>query len=385
MQSGGPTAVLNRSLAGVVEEALRHREIGEIYGAVHGLEGLAKGRFLDLRRRSKAAWRRVAQTPGAALGTARRKLGPGEAPAVLDILREHGIAHIFSIGGNDSADTAHRLAAEARARGQALTVVSVPKTVDNDLPETDHCPGYGSAARFIALATMGSGMDAESMGQASPITILEVMGRNAGWMVAASALGKREERDPPHIVCPPEAVFDEDRFTARIEEAYARWGYAVAVVSENLTHSGGRVGHEGEALYVDVFGHKYYQSPSQYLAARLSHRLGVRVRHEKPGTIQRSLVPCTSKVDATEAHMAGQAAVSAALAGGNDVMVTLVREAGLAYSCTTGLAPLEAVAGAERRLPADFFDEAAGLPTQAFVEYARPLIGGPLPRFERLR
>ncbi len=231
MQSGGPTPVINQSLAGVVREAMEHRQFGELYGAVHGLEGVLGENFLDLRRQSKAAWSRVARTPGAALGSARRKLQPEEVPAVLRTLAERGITYFFPIGGNDSAETAHTLEAAARASGQPLTVIAVPKTVDNDLPETDHCPGYGSAARFVALATMGAGRDAESMAQAAPITVLEVMGRNAGWLAASSVLGRREERDPPHVLCLPERLFDEGRFLGSMEEAYRRWGFAVAVLA----------------------------------------------------------------------------------------------------------------------------------------------------------
>ena len=300
-------------------------------------------------------------------------------------LEQHGITHLFSIGGNDSAETAHRLAGEAGSSGHPLTIVAVPKTIDNDLPETDHCPGYGSAARFVALAAMGAGRDAESMGRASPITIMEVMGRNAGWLAAAAALGKREERDAPHLICLPEAAFEEERFMARMEEAHRRWGFALAVVTENLSGPEGPVGHQGEPLYVDDFGHRYFRSPAQYLADRLGRRLGVRVRHERPGTIQRSLASCTSGVDAREASMVGEMAVRYALEGHTDVMVTLVREPGRAYKCVTGLAPLEAVAGRERTVPLDYLDPSSGLVTERFLEYARPLIGAALPRFARLR
>ena len=382
-QAGGVTAVINQSLAGIVQEGLGH--FGEMYGAVHGLEGILKREFRDLRRQPPRVWRAVARTPGAALGSARRKLRPEEVESVMATFRRLEVRFLFPIGGNDSAETAHRLAQAARATGQPLNVVAVPKTLDNDLPETDHCPGYGSSARFVALAVMGAGRDAESMGAASPITIIEVMGRNAGWLAAAAGLAKREERDAPHLVCLPETAFDEERSLARMEDAYRRWGYALAVVNENLKGPDGPLGHLGEPLYVDDFGHKYYQSPAQYLAERLSRRLGVRVRHEKPGTIQRSLAPCTSTVDAREAFEVGQAAVRYALEGHTDVMVTLVREAGPRYHCTTGLAPLEAIAGKERLLPPEYIDPATGMPTEAFLKYARPLIGAPLPRFGRLQ
>ena len=384
LQAGGVTAVINQSLAGVVTEWLRLGTTGEVYGAVHGLDGLLKQDFLDLRRQPSRLWGAVARTPGAALGSARRKLRPEEVPQSVQTLARLGVGFLFPIGGNDTAESAHLLAQAAQDAGTPLRVVAVPKTIDNDLPETDHCPGYGSAARFAALATMGAGRDAEAMGQASPVTILEVMGRNAGWLAAASALGKREPRDAPHVIAVPERPFDEAGFIARVEGAYGAHGFAVAVVSENLRAPEGPVGHQGQPLYVDDFGHPYYPSPAQHLAGVLSRRLKVRVRHERPGTIQRSLAACTSRVDAREAFLAGRMAVRSALEGRTDVMVTLLREEGRRYQCTTGLAPLEAIAGRERPLPPEYFDFEAGLPTPAFHDYARPLVG-PLPRFARLK
>lgn len=383
-QSGGVTPVINQSLAGVVLEAKASGQIDGIYGAVRGLGGLLSYDIKDLGQLPEAIWGKVARTPGAALGSGRRRLGPGEADAALVVLRRLGVGYLFPIGGNDSADTAHRLAQASEAVAQPLKVVAVPKTVDNDLPGMDHCPGYGSAARFVALATMGAGRDAESMGAASPVTIIEVMGRNAGWLAAAAVLGKREERDAPHVVCCPEHAFNEEAFLTTMAAAHRKWGFAVAVVNENLKGPAGPLGHEGMPLYIDDFGHPYFQSPGQYLAQRLSKHLGVRVRSEKPGTIQRSMVPCISKVDAKEAQMAGRFAVRQALEGQTDKMVSLLRPAGAAYRCETGLLPLELVAAKERLMPVEFMDVEASLPTVAFTQYALPLIGGALPRFQRL-
>ncbi|MCL0101584.1 diphosphate--fructose-6-phosphate 1-phosphotransferase [Dehalococcoidia bacterium] len=386
LQSGGPTAVHNQSLAGVVEEALEQDAFDGVFGAINGLAGLVTGTFLDLGHLPRSTWRKIAQTPGSALGSGRRRPTAEDIPRALDVLIQQNISFLFAIGGNDSAAVSHSLSLAAQERGQPLKVVCVPKTVDNDLQETDHSPGYGSAARFVALATLGAGMDAESMGKVSPITVLELMGRNSGWIVAASTLGKREARDPPHVVCPPEITFDEVRFITQVEEAYRRWGYAIAVVSENLRHPNGRVGHDARhPIHVDPFGHEYYQSPGQYLAERLGSQLKVRVRYEKPGTIQRSLVACTSVVDAAEANLVGRQAVRVAMTGLTDVMVTLVRDPSPIYSCSTGVARLDRVAGSERYLPPAFLDEHLGLPTSAFTNYARPLIGGRLPRFARLK
>ena len=383
MQSGGATNVLNTSLAGVVEEAVASGAFKKVYGAYRGLEGLLKGRVSDLTDVLPATWKRVARSPGAVLGSTRRKMAPADVPAILDVLARHKIGYWFIIGGNDSALTGHTLSDEAARAGYDLAVVNVPKTIDNDLVLTDHCPGYGSAARFVALATMGSGRDAEAMGPASPITIIEVMGRDAGWLAAASGLARREERDAPHLICVPEAPVGEDWFLARIEDAYTRYGFAVAVVSENVRGPEGVLGGQSEPWFVDDFGHPYYDGPARYLAGLVSRRLGGRARYEKPGTIQRSFISTTSTSDLQEAELVGRAAVRAALDGHRDVMVTLVRENGPRYTCGTGLAPLDQVGGKVRTLPQQYMDTDRGSVTPEFIRYLRPLVGQ-LPRFARL-
>ncbi|MGH2544238.1 MAG: 6-phosphofructokinase, partial [Ardenticatenaceae bacterium] len=200
MQSGGCTPVLNRSLFGVVREAGDSKAFGEVYGAAHGIEGILAGNLIPLSRTSDEEWNRIADTPAAALGSTRRKLRDEDVPVIFDALAKRNIPYWFIIGGNDSAETGHNLVLESKKAGYDLTVMNVPKTIDNDLVLTDHCPGYGSAARFVALATMGASRDAEAMGIASPITIIEVMGRDAGWLAAAAALAKQEERDGPHFI-----------------------------------------------------------------------------------------------------------------------------------------------------------------------------------------
>ena len=326
-QSGGPTPVMNRSLFGIVREAARRPELGCVYGAVHGLDGVLSGSSLG-------PFRPLGSPPGGALPIppARRWALPGagsteeDVPAALEALSARGIGYLFVIGGNDSAETGRRLGMGAREQGRDLTVTAVPKTIDNDLVETDHTPGYGSAARFVALATMGAGRDAEAMGQESPITLIEVMGRDSGWLAASAALAKREERDAPHALCLPEVPVDEERFLDVMECAYARFGFAVAVIAENARGVDGVIGGQEEPWYVDDFGHAYFEGPARYLAGLVSRRLGVRVRCEKPGTIQRSMTACVSETDAQEAEMVGRAAVRYALDGHGDCMVTLVRE-----------------------------------------------------------
>lgn len=384
MQSGGNTPVFNRSLFGVVSEAVGNEAVGKVYGAVHGLEGLLADELLDLGTYTASRWRDIARTPGAALGSSRRRLEPEDVTTVLGVLRSRSIGRVHVIGGNDSAATGHALHQEARAAGVPLRVVNVPKTIDNDLVGTDHTPGYGSAARFVALATMGAGRDAEAMGSAAPITVLEVMGRDAGWLAASAALARREERDAPHVVCVPEVPVDEERFAGLMEEAYRKHGFAVAVVAENARGVDGPLGPDAEPWYTDEFGHPYYEGAGRHLAALLGRRLNVRVRYEKPGTIQRSMAACVSTTDAREAEMAGRAAVRAALNDETDVMVTLVRSGGEGYGCETGLASLAGVANAVREMPPEYLDPAHYAVTETFLDYARPLLGAPLPRFGRV-
>lgn len=386
MQSGGCTPVLNRSLFGLVQEAMAQRSgVGEVFGALYGMEGILQNDLRDLRRVSADEWRRVADTPGAALGSTRRRMRDEDVPVILDVLRKNRIRFWFIIGGNDSALTGHEVGAAADAAGLPLSVVNVPKTIDNDLVLTDHTPGYGSAARFVALATLGAGRDAESMGIASPVTIMEVMGRDAGWLAAASSLAKRDERDAPHFVGVPEVPIDEGRFLDCMEDAHRRYGFAVAVVAENVRNSdGAAIGNQGEAWYVDDFGHPYYEGPAKYLAALTSRRLGVRVRYEKPGTIQRSMMDCVSSADVQEAEEAGRAAVRCALAGGQDVIITLERVEGAEYACDTSTAPLAEVGGRVKRMPHEFIDAANNFVTQEFIDYALPLIGDALPVYGRL-
>ena len=380
LQSGGCTPVMNHSLAALVEETLdRDDSFGQIYGAVHALDGVLDGAFLDLRRQPRDAWTRIANTPGAALGSGRRSLHSEEVPRVVDTLKRHDIGYLFTIGGNDSAETAHRLALDA-----GVVAIHIPKTIDNDLVCTDHTPGYGSAARFVALATMGAGRDAESMGRASPITVMEVMGRDAGWLAASSALGKAEEMDAPHYICLPEVPLNEANFLKHMEDAYRRWGFAVAVTAENARGPEGPLGQQGRPYFVDDFGHQYFEGPARYLAQLLGQEMKVRVRHEKPGTIQRSLMACLSRTDAREAQLVGRAAVGYALDGHTGSMVTLEREPGTKYRCATDLAPLEEVAGRVKLMPPEYIDASSGMVNREYLRYARPLLGNPLPRYARL-
>jgi 6-phosphofructokinase 1 len=384
-QSGGPTAVINASLVGVVNEALASDAVDGIYGARHGIEGVLRKDLVDLRREPDSIWQGLLTTPSAALGSCRYRLQPGDPERALAVLRQLDVHHFIYIGGNDSADTAHRIALAAQTAGYELRVVCVPKTIDNDLPATDHCPGYGSAARFIALATMDSALCTEAIPEHYPVKIIEVMGRDAGWLAAAATLGKEHEMDAPHLIYVPERPFSRARFLEDVREAHRAYGYAVAVVAETVRDEDGRplgeVGQQG----TDAFGHRLLSGAAQALVGLVREELGLRARFDRPGDLQRMSSACVSSTDLDEALVAGRAAVRAALEGGTDKMVTLVREPGPAYACATGLADLELIANSQRLLPAAFLDASGTGVTPAFRDYASPLIGELPPRHVRLR
>ena len=256
MQSGGCTPVLNQSLNGVVAAATSSNHFGSVYGSIHGLEGILEERFIELTGLSESTWGIISRSPGAALGSTRRKFRLEDSARVVNVFADWGIKYLFTIGGNDSAGTALQLSYSAKSTGYPLTVMNIPKTIDNDLVLTDHSPGYGSTARFIALAAMGAGQDALSMGKAAPITVIEVMGRDAGWLAAASALASRKDSDAPHLICIPEIPVDELSFLDAVDNAYCKYGFVVAVVSENARGPDGSVlGGETEPWLVDDFGH----------------------------------------------------------------------------------------------------------------------------------
>jgi ATP-dependent phosphofructokinase / diphosphate-dependent phosphofructokinase len=262
-------------------------------------------------------------------------------------------------------------------------VICVPKTIDNDLPETDHCPGYGSAGRFLALAVRDSALNTIAMPTHFPVKLVEVMGRDAGWLAATTALGQERADDPPHLIYFPERPLDPLRFLADVRETYARHGFVVAVVAETVRDQSGTplgaLGQQG----TDAFGHPLLGGAAQYLVSLVSSELGLRARFDKPGDLQRMSAACISPTDLHEAELVGRAAVRALVSGETDQMVSLVREPGPVYGCTTGLVPLERVANILRPFPAEFFAPGGTGVTPAFRDYAAPLIGA-LPSYGRL-
>ena len=384
-QSGGPTAVINSSLVGVIHEAMQHAEIGDIYGMMHGVSGVLNEEFIDLRQESSETLERLRYTPASALGTVRYKVRSSDYDRLLDVLMAYDVRYFFYIGGNDSMDTAHKMHLAAEAKGYELYAFGVPKTVDNDLAYTDHCPGYGSAARFVATAVRDTGYDTEAMGDSSPVKFVEVMGRNAVWLTAAAALAKAAPDDPPQLLYVPECGVSLEQVVADVRYWYEKIGYCVVAVSEGMRNEQGEeIGTGFGKVELDAFGHARKGGVVETLEEVVKAELGVRVRHDKPGYLQRSCASLASSVDRAEAYLVGQTAVRGALAGVSDRMVTLERQPGPEYAVTTGLAPLAEVANAEHTLPREYINEAGNGVTEAFLEYARPLIGEPLSPYARL-
>ena len=384
-QSGGPTAVINSSLVGVIHEAMQHNEVGDIYGMMHGVSGVLNEEFIDLRQESSETLERLRYTPASALGTVRYKVRSSDYDRLLDVLMAYDVRYFFYIGGNDSMDTAHKMHLAAEAKGYELYAFGVPKTVDNDLAYTDHCPGYGSAARFVATAVRDTGYDTEAMGDSSPVKFVEVMGRNAGWLTAAAALAKAAPDDPPQLLYVPECGVSLEQVVADVRYWYEKIGYCVVAVSEGMRNEQGEeIGTGFGKVELDAFGHARKGGVVETLEEVVKAELGVRVRHDKPGYLQRSCASLASSVDRAEAYLVGQTAVRGALAGVSDRMVTLERQPGPEYAVTTGLAPLAEVANAEHTLPREYINEAGNGVTDGFLDYARPLIGGPLPPYARL-
>jgi 6-phosphofructokinase len=383
-QSGGATAVINATLVGAFEAAQAEERIDGIYGMLNGVEGLLKEDIVDLRQEAPSVWTQLLYTPSAALGTCRYKLTDEDPERVITILRKYDIHLLLYIGGNDSADTAHRLALAAQQMNYELWAISVPKTIDNDLPFTDHCPGYGSAARFLALATRDSAMNTVSIPGYYPVKVIETMGRDAGWLTASSALTKHNESDPPHILLIPEQRFNADRFLSQVEEVHRRVGYVVVVASESLRDEQGQsLGAIGQ-VGTDAFQHPMLSGTAQHLVDLVKNELKLRARFDKPGDLQRMASFSVSSTDRDEAYLVGKMGTKALLDGESDKMITTVRHNGPTYHCTTGLAELAQVANAQRLLPSEYLDESKIMVTQAFYDYALPLIGDPIKDYARL-
>jgi 6-phosphofructokinase 1 len=370
VHSGGPTAVINSSLAGAVEEARERGCFERFLGARFGFAGLLDGKFADLLAESPVTIAAIAQAPSSALGTGRRELTEGDLERLLAVARTRDIGCLLLTGGNGTMGAAARIAAYARAVGRPLQVIGIPKTIDNDLAGTDHTPGYPSAARFFACAVRDIGAD--NFALRGQVQFVEALGRNAGWIAAAGAFARRREDDPPHLIYLPERRLPLDDLLADVEGVYRRLGCCTVAVCE------GQLDERGEAFGADVragSGGSLAMNLAHRLAALVTQHLGIRARGEKPGLLGRVCAALRSERDQEEAALCGRAAVRAAAEGASGCMVGLTRRPGSEYSAATSLVPLAEVAGIERLLPDEWIGPRGTGALPAFIEYAAPLIG----------
>jgi len=378
-QSGGPTAVINASVAGIIAEALNHECVEEIYGALNGVLGILQEDLIDLAAESQQQIRALKHTPGAALGTCRYKLKkPSDFERVLEVFKAHNIRYFFYIGGNDSQDTADKISKLAQEQNYDLRVIGVPKTIDNDLPTTDHTPGYGSVVKYLVTSLRELAADNEAMGQGDLVSIVEVMGRTAGWIAAGASLAKRRDHphDPPHLIYLPEIPFDQAKCIEDIKRVLKREKFCQIVVSEGLIDGDGNYVAADSAQ--DAFGHAQLGGAGEFLKELVeTHLPGVKARVAKPGILQRAAAHAASKTDVDEAFLAGQAAVKAAiLEAESDKMITLVRGDTDHYTVETGLAPLSDIANGVKKLPREWINEDGVSMNFQFLRYAQPLIQG---------
>lgn len=385
-QSGGPTAVINASVAGVLQEAGKHECIEEIYGGLNGILGILNEELIDVNDEKAKTIDGLRHTPAAALGTCRYKIDFKKKPEkaaqdmdrLFEVFQAHNIRYFFYAGGNDSQDTSHKIHLEAVKRGWDMRVIGVPKTIDNDLPHTDSCPGYGSVIKYCAATVMEVGIDVGSMAtDDGSCCIIEVMGRAAGWIAAGTIVAKRVPSDPPHIILLPELPFDEAKFLAKVKETVAEHKYCIVVVGEGLKNAAGEeIGADKTRL--DAFGHPVLSGAADKLAEIIQGKLNTKTRTVKLGYAQRAAAHFASATDANNAYACGVAAVKAAVEGQSGLMVKIVRDTQPDGSIkwTTGLQPLEDIANVEHFIPKDWIAEDGFLPNEKFVAYARPLIEG---------
>lgn len=376
---GGPTPVINSSLQGVVEAAKASGQVDRIYAARFGAEGILKGDLIDLTDVADSVISLLAFTPSSAIGSCRRKLGEADYPTVLETLRKFNIGCFFYNGGNDSMDTCNKINQLAKKEGLDIQVIGIPKTIDNDLDITDHCPGFGSAARYAAIGAAELALDAS--GLPIHVIVMEVMGRNAGWLTAASAKACRLT-DCRQLTYLPEIRVDTDRMLADIEREFAKGKGLLVTVGEGIC------GLDGKPLadsgIVDGFGHLVPGGTAQHICDLIMQKLGIKSRSEKPGLMGRCDMDRLSQIDRKEAYAVGKFAVESALRGESGYMVAIDAHRGREYSFALFLAPLEKVANVEKTFPLEWIVEGNRI-DDAFFAYADPLMGGSFPEYANLR
>jgi 6-phosphofructokinase len=398
-QSGGPTSVINSSVLGCVEAALKSEYITKVFGAAHGIKGILNDYLYDLTLEDPEELKLLKHTPSAALGSCRYKLADPDIDDTdykrfLEILKKYGIRYFFYIGGNDSMDTCNKLGRFLSDNDYECRVIGIPKTIDNDLAITDHCPGYGSAAKYVATTFMEVYRDATVYDSGS-ITVIEVMGRNAGWLTAASALAKYNGAGPDLIYL-PEVAFDLEKFVTDVERVYKEKGYVIVAVSEGVKDKEGKYISSyftDMANKKDAFGHAQMGGLAAGLANYANKKIHAKIRGIELSLLQRCAAHLASKTDIEEAYMAGKAALEAAVDGQTAKMVAFKREEGEEYICKTILVDLSEVANVEKTIPREWINKEGNDVLKAFINYALPLVQGEtemkyengLPRFARLK
>ncbi len=374
---GGPTAVTNNCLLGLLKEAQAQSGIGEVLGAVNGVKGILGEKLVDMKIKS-GLMENSYLGPGSFLGSCRREMAEEDYRRILDILEKHEAGFIILMGGEGTMSMLDTLDHYVDERKMEVTMIGVPMTVDNDIKGTDHCLGYGSAARFYSTSVMEVGMDAMSL--PPPVTVFETMGRDSGWLAASTIMARRERNDPPHLIFLPERPFDEEWFLNEVSSIYGDLGYVSVVVSEGLK------GKTGESLWAegdanrDEYGHPLYGGVGKYICNLISSRLGLRARDEKPGLLARCCMSQVSRTDRMESFRLGREAVRFALREEARGMLGLRRSGGDSYECEVELISFSEASDGIREVPPCFMAE-EGQVSHDFVEYVKPLLGGPLPGY----
>ena len=396
-QSGGPTAVINASSLGVIQAALSNPNITQVLGAAHGIEGVLNDRFYDMAQEESSELERMKYTPASSLGSCRYKMAnflddETDYLRLLDVFLKHDVRYFFYNGGNDSMDTCNKISKFMQKSGYECRVIGIPKTIDNDLNGTDHCPGFGSAAKFIATACMEIHQDLQVY-EKGRVTIVEIMGRHAGWLAGAAGLATYQGAGPD-LVYLPEISFDMPRFLEDVKRIYKEKGSCMVAVSEGVHDESGRFIADAGVGGTDMFGHTQLGGLSATLADIVNRETGLKVRGIELSLLQRCASHVASKTDVEEAYMAGKAAVEAAVAGESDKMVGFERvKGGSDYECRTKLIDLTDVANVEKLVPREWVNEEGNGVKQEFIDYVMPLIQGEiavekensLPRFAQLK
>ena len=379
-QSGGVTAVINATAGALILEARKNKNIGKVFAAENGILGVLREEIIDTSKESLSSIESLSYRPGGVFGSCRFKLkdleiSEKEYERLIKVFKAHNIGYFFYNGGNDSADTAFKVSQIGKKLNYPIQCIAIPKTVDNDLVLTDCCPGFGSAAKYIATSTMEASLDVQSMSETSTkVFILEVMGRHAGWMAASSVLARTSNEDAPHIILLPEVTFNQKDFLALVKQVVAKHGYCVVVVSEGVKNSKGKFLAESDRK--DAFGHSQLGGIAPFISELINNKLKIKNHWAVADYLQRSARHIASRVDLEQAQAVGSFAIKYALAGMNGVMPIIVRNKGSKYKWSIEAAPLSKIANLEKKLPKSFISKNGMNVTQKAIDYLMPLIQG---------